>query len=552
MIFALFSWLYILFILTAYGYGGFLLLKRTFGWDEYDAISLPLLLLLGLACVNVLAAILSLFIPLGLIANIVLFIGALALAAPAWRYVRLHHHFRWPDILELSILLLALLLILENATRLPSNPDTNLYHAQAIRWIETYRAVPGLGNLHTRLAFNSNWLVLNALFSFAFLGLRSFHLLPGLIFLVSILYFFSGFVEFKRGDITISALIKAVLLPISFHIWASELSSPGTDLPTSLLIWVVLIAWIESLRQPQPEIYQSIAFVLSLTAITFKVSALPLLLLGMFWGYKNLVNKNFKVLIAMALLGILCLLPWFARNFIVSGYWIYPAPALIPLSPVVDWRIPPDTVIHELAGIQTWARQFTLKSNLDSSGFMDWFPAWFSRQTLSQRLLFLTSILLPPFFGIFSIFERRALDIVHVTAYAGVLFWFFTAPTIRFGFGFLVMTVLLMGTTLLLALFDPGKWKTFGSTIFRVAAVLYLGFMLYRSVDVSTLNRRFFLPEDYRVFPTDSCQIANAAIQCAAKYNQCGYYAFPCAVKAFPYVELRGEDWQSGFRIVQP
>src|SRR3972149_11773403 len=32
--------------------------------------------------------------------------------------------------------------------------DTLLYHLNAVKWISTYPAIPGLGNLHTRLAFS--------------------------------------------------------------------------------------------------------------------------------------------------------------------------------------------------------------------------------------------------------------------------------------------------------------------------------------------------------------------------------------------------------------
>ncbi len=551
MLTALIFWVYVGFLLLVYGCGGLLLLRRIFGWANEDALPLPVLALLGLACVNIIASALSLFMPLSLTANIILFAGALLLARPAWGYINPPARSKRLDALSLLALALAALLILENATRVPSNPDTNLYHAQAIRWIESYRAVPGLGNLHTRLAFNSNWLVLNALFSFAFLGLRSFHLLPSLLFLIVTFYFLSGFIELGRGNLTMASLIKAALPPISLHIWASELSSPGTDLPTSLLIWVVLIVWIESRPQPRPEVYQTIAFILSLTAITFKLSALPLLLLGAWWGFKGLMNKNIKLPTALILLASFCWLPWFARNFIISGYWVYPVPALIPLSPVVDWRIPPDTVIHEVAVTQIWARHFTAKPEPGTSNFWGWFPYWFSRQSLLQRLLLLTSSLFPPFFALFSLLKRRAPDLVLVTAYAGVLFWFFTVPTIRFGYGFLVMSVLFMAAAVLSAWFQtPRTWSL--AAIFRGVTVLYLGFLLFRSVDASTLSQRLLLPADYRNFRTVSCEISNATVQCATQYSQCGYHAFPCVVKAFPYVELRGNDWQSGFRVIQP
>ena len=68
--------------------------------------------------------------------------------------------------------------------------DTGLYHAQSIRWIEEYGVVPGLGNLHTRLAYNSASFCLSALYSFAFLGGQSYHCVAGfLAFLLAVVCF---------------------------------------------------------------------------------------------------------------------------------------------------------------------------------------------------------------------------------------------------------------------------------------------------------------------------------------------------------------------------
>ena len=39
----------------------------------------------------------------------------------------------------------------------PTNYDSGLYHFSSIRWINEYAIVPGLGNLHGRLAFNQSF-----------------------------------------------------------------------------------------------------------------------------------------------------------------------------------------------------------------------------------------------------------------------------------------------------------------------------------------------------------------------------------------------------------
>ena len=52
----------------------------------------------------------------------------------------------------------------------PTVYDTGLYHAQAVRWINEYGCVKGLGNLHNRFAYNSSFLCLQALYNWKFLG----------------------------------------------------------------------------------------------------------------------------------------------------------------------------------------------------------------------------------------------------------------------------------------------------------------------------------------------------------------------------------------------
>ena len=131
--------------------------------------------------------------------------------------------------LVLILLIIVTITVLENATHKPTNYDTALYHAQAIHWIESYRAVPGLVNIHNRLAYNSSWLVLVASLSFAFLGLRSFHLTNSMITLATMFYFGEGFQGLIQKQVTISNVVKVILFFLPLYLYASDLSSPGTN-----------------------------------------------------------------------------------------------------------------------------------------------------------------------------------------------------------------------------------------------------------------------------------------------------------------------------------
>ena len=54
-------------------------------------------------------------------------------------------------------LLLTAIWLASRAMLTPGNYDSGLYHLNAIRWTNEYPLVPGLGNLHGRLAFNSSF-----------------------------------------------------------------------------------------------------------------------------------------------------------------------------------------------------------------------------------------------------------------------------------------------------------------------------------------------------------------------------------------------------------
>ena len=62
--------------------------------------------------------------------------------------------------------------------------DTNLYHAQAIRWLEEYGIVKGLANIQSRAAYNSSAFCLSALYSMKYIFGQSMHTLQGFMGLI--------------------------------------------------------------------------------------------------------------------------------------------------------------------------------------------------------------------------------------------------------------------------------------------------------------------------------------------------------------------------------
>jgi hypothetical protein len=461
------------------------------------------------------------------------------------------------------LLLLTVLTVLIISVRVPANNDTALYHAQAIHWIENYKAVPGLGNLHSRLAYSSNWMVVNAFFSFAFLGKGSFHLLNSVLFLVTLSYLFGGVNGLLQRDQRISNFVKSLLFPTAFLLLASKVSSPGTDLPVTLVSWVILIELVVLFEKSDANrngqtftLYLSSVFIL-----TIKLSALPLLLVSLAIIVHLMRVKNSRLLLFYLVIGVVVFAPWAARSVIQSGYLVYP----IPIMDIFDhdWKVPLEVVREQGDMIRVWARgipEDRITEVLDLP-VREWVPLWFDRLTRNRQVILLAVALAPLFYATLALIFRKliikrykelySLGFAFLITYIGVVFWFFTSPAWRFGYG-----VLMFGFVLALVPFFLiiREWKIFGkailSVLLPVLLILYQGLTLYQSFDAEALREHAIFPADYKAMPTSPCEFNNFTLFCGDYYGVCWYEPFPCAPRGDPNVGLRGEDFKDGFYAI--
>ena len=187
------------------------------------------------------------------------------------------------------------------ASQTPSHYDTYLYHAQAIRWIEEYGCVPGLGNLHNRFAYNSSLLVLQALFSLKFLTGTSLHTLNGFIAALFLCYSLCSF-KALRGPgaravrksgrawdcgpasgrlpgLYLSDALRVGLIYYLLH-GSTSLSSPNTDTFALSLAFYIFIKWCDCLEEQEDHV-QPYAWLclMAVFACTLKLSSAFLLIL---------------------------------------------------------------------------------------------------------------------------------------------------------------------------------------------------------------------------------------------------------------------------------
>ena len=213
----------------------------------------------------------------------------------------------------------------------PNNYDSGLYHLSAIRWIEQYAALPGLGNLHGRFAFNpAIFAVHAALNGRQLLGSPVFALnsLLLLVFSLWLLRQILATTEFAR------LWVYTAILVVCWREYVMQVSSPTPDICGTILSCFLLLRVEARQRAAVVGGYADalywgdylLLFILVMYAFCTKLSTAPLLLLLPYWLWVCWGSLSRRAWAILGLFGLLIVLPWVGRNIILSGYVIYPLP----------------------------------------------------------------------------------------------------------------------------------------------------------------------------------------------------------------------------------
>ncbi|NSW53376.1 MAG: hypothetical protein HPY85_12800 [Anaerolineae bacterium] len=569
MLITLSLWILILAVSLGYGFAAHALLQR--GAPAESPLSLSRLIplaLLGFVVVNVLATLLSLVMPIAALALLLVAAPALVLftvflrkfAAAAQPAFPLAKRTRWLFIAG-GLVLLALTAWL--TTGAINNSDTYIYHAQSIRWIESYPAIRGLGNFFNRLAYNSNWFVQNALFSFAWLGGPSFHVLNG--FLVFVVHLF-GLYEFcaalQARQLSAVHWLGLFLIPLGIISIGTQASAPSTDLPAAYAGWMAAFLAIRAAKDKDSDpITLAVVFGLVAFALIIKISIAPLVQLPLWLSLRQLRQGKFRRVLLLWVWMAVIALPWMARNVLLSGYLVYPASQTgLPVS----WKIPRQWVEQDSAGIRAWGfNERAPYRDVLAQPFPQRIKTWFFNLTRNQQGMVLFSLGTPLLLITGGLSARRKEEPAATTAvleagwifFACELTWLWISPNLRFGYVYVLFLcalglALLAGWALRLVRL-PVDWAGL-LAVLLVTGVLAL--LLVRSLSLHNLLYRAAFPQDYALRATDVCTI-NAGTQeifCARDYGECGYHDFPCHAWGNDYARMVGDTFTEGFYLELP
>lgn len=558
------SWLYILFVSYAYGHALISLLKNIIG--SKAKLHFSLYVLCGFAVLTAVTTFISLFLNIALAVNVVVFTLALLYVVGRRKAVGENIKSYYVAVKEAPRLtyvafLVAVVLALVLSAFPDAKYDNGLYYQQTIKWIQTYPAITGLGNLHLKFSFNSGWHVLTALFSFTFLGLQ-LHDLNGLLFVLLVVFALDGLKNILNNSYRFSDVFKVVTIA-PLHLLFSYMVSPSPDLVIPYILWVIFTLFLQKIESAQLELFDAkslIILVLSMFAVVIKLSAIPIVLLPLYLIYLQLRKNNYRVLLPAIALAFMMIAPWVARSVIISGYLVYPLYQLDVLA--VDWKVPAELVKLEVIETQSFAKVRHLPfTEVMQLSLTEWLPKWYAELQTSEKLLvFLIFSLLvaTPFIVLYKVVIKKinqqkiGIIILLLSLYAGIGFWFFTAPHFRYGMGFSVGLYLLALSYLLyrFALRFPGlRAPLFG--------VLILAFFSKPAAEVIIWYQEY--PGDYLVHPKEALVTGYKQV----KYHgidiyipetsaKCWDAPLPCAPFVVDGLELRTGSIRDGFRIKEP
>lgn len=521
--------------------------------DEYNSLSFDEYFFIGFLTLSSVAGLLSIFIPIGsgvllftgLITVLLFLINSREILIELKKAIMAVSNYNKLELVLLSFLVFFILTaVVQNITWL----DTQSYHAQNIQWIRKYAVVPGLGNLHDRFAFNSMFFVISAVFTFQVKDILIFPL-NGICYIVLIIKLFTLYKKEYKYGAKWKFVFYILTLLISLLIMIPNLNTPSPDIICATLTIYAFILLLDRLGDiRQLNIVQIILLNLIIfTCVSYKLSSLFLAITILLLMNKDLVKRSLITLVIF----ILIFSTFIVRNYYLSGYVIFPFPAIDIFN--VDWKIPSDNVIETKSVIEGWAKiPVTSYAEVLNMKFSEWIIPWFKQLSFNSKLIVSVNLFSIFTFMLMLLKREYFLAKIQLIILINLVFWFIKAPDPRFAYGFIFI-----GFSLTIAyLIKLFEYSTFGGKIklIRIALACFfliiVGRRIMFPVDTIKTSSLWILPAPFGTVETRDYS-TNFHYRIPVNEQECFYTEIPCVTYPLNNVIMRGGDLQDGFKVIK-
>ncbi len=579
MAMVLINWLYIAVTTFLAGYGILGLFARLFGYKIRHSITY---FLAGLAAVTIYAQFFSLFGGVSTGANLLLLLGCLVVAMGCRKSLGV---FGAEEIAKLNkekwkyvVYALLVMLMAYGTSRGYMHFDTSLYHAQSIRWIEEFGVVPGLANIQARFGYNSAAFPLTALYSMKGVFGQSLHTTAGYFALLGSVSALDLYKVFTEKRIRLSDFVRLGLV-FYLSVIFSEMMSPASDYYAQILLFIILILWLEEddyqtamgLQNPVPY---GLICVLIVYAVTIKFSVAVLLLFVLKPAVMLIRSRAGKQIGIFLVSGLLTALPFFIRNVIISGWLVYPFAGIDLFN--VDWKIPKWQVEFDSTEIGVYGKGLNDVSKQNAT-LAEWVPAWFENLKALEKVFILLTVaavlagivyLVCHLVSMIKCKKISSIDsektlwnhtwnfpLVFLVFVISTMFWFLSAPLVRYGYAYVTVVPLLTFGYLFLGLMEKEIVRTYRKAVHVVFCLAVIGFLFTRVTGLITDIARtwkepyYFAQMDYVDGEAEIRVVGGVTFYVPEELGHIGYEKFPSSMFALPF-ELRGDSIEDGFRQI--
>ena len=585
MISVLINWSYV--FITTYIIGYFTLSRAYRFYKHERHIGIMSSVMAGLAITTAYAGFFSIFYKVGIVANIVMILFCVLFV---W-LDRAHYTDILSDInggkfigrifgsgstriIKVIVFLIFFVAALFFTTEGNFFLFSGYYHEQSIRWIEEFGTVKGSVHILKRLAYNSCYFCQCALYSMKDIFSQSLHCLSGFYGILVMGYALSGFNKSIRTNaIRLAPFVYFILL-------CSEITSPASDYPLVFSVFYVVIRWFE-LRDDNEEHYSPYAllslFVVFLISIKLTVGCLILIVIKP--AIAMIKEKRVKEIITSIMAGIIILLPYFIRNYIICGWLIYPFTKIDIFNP--DWKLPMRHVQADADEIKVWGRGMGQIGGQVTDSIKVWLPHWWEYMSVPNRLIVASAIIVLSVYlvyrvcrfvtGVIRIYnrktatnEKRLVIIDSIDRYIfeaallfSLLYWFFESPLFRYGVCYIIVAMFYAIGDML-----GEAWNK--SVIIKVAVVLICVLTMipftngiieyfkwnYECILYYSDYEYFVMQEDYPRVEYGTTEINGVTFYYPKEeLGQIGYHMFPALwFNGTDNVESRGDKITDGYR----